>query len=248
MCGRYVPPREADMERVWHIGRRSPNPFDQIRYNVTPSSQVPILIRLDDGAVELLYVRWGLIPAWWKKQSLPPLTFNARSEEAAGKPMWRKSLTSSRCLMPALGWYEWNEGEQVRAVTGKVTNQPYFHYSPNSDLIAFAGLWSVWEPPGAAAVLSCALLSKEAAPDIANIHHRMPVVVHPDDYNAWLDPGTPMDAVQAIIADSRQDVVGYRVSTQVNDVRNDFPELIEQLKEDATTYVPRRNDNFDMFH
>ena len=76
----------------------------------------------------------------------------------------------------------------------------------------------------------------------------MPVVVRPEDYNAWLDPATPMDAVQAIIENSRQDFEGYRVSTQVNDVRNDFPELIEKLKEDAGKFVPRKNDNFDMFH
>lgn len=248
MCGRYVPPKEADMERVWEIGRRSPNPFAELRYNVTPTAQVPILVRMDDAAVELLYVRWGLIPSWWKKQTLPPLTFNARSEEAADKPMWRASLRTSRCLMPALGWYEWNEGEQVRAVTGKMTNQPYYHYSPNSDVIAFAGLWSVWEPKDHEPMLSCALLSKDAAGSIAHIHHRMPVVLKPEDYHRWLDPATPLDEVHAIIDDARTDFDGYRVSTKVNDVRNDFPELIERLKEDAAKFVPRKNDNFDLFH
>lgn len=247
MCGRYVPPEEAAMERHWKIDRRNNNPFAQPRFNAAPTTDVPILIRTGASEVELLYVRWGLIPAWWRKKGAPTLTFNARSEEAADKPMWRDALRSSRCLMPALGWYEWNEGEQVRSLTGALTNQPYYHYSPNSEVIAFAGLWSVWAPPQEAPVPTCALLSRAAAPAIAHIHHRMPVVVQPDDYKAWLDPDTSLDEVLAIIEDSRQDFESYRVSTRVNSVRNDFPELVERVQEQAAVPKPKRNENFDLF-
>ena len=246
MCGRYVSPEEAAIERFWHIGRRGTHPNKGL-FNVAPTRAVPLLMHLDGGSVELLYARWGLIPSWWKKQTLPSLTFNARSEEAAAKPMWRESLKTQRCLMPAVGWYEWNEGEQVRTVSGRLTNQPYYHYSPNSEIMAFAGLYSLWEPPGGAPQLTCALLSRAAAPAIAHIHHRMPVVVQPDDYYTWLNPATPMSEVHSIIGDSREDFEGYRVSTRVNDIRNDFPELIERLREEANIKTPPRNQNFDLF-
>src|SRR5262245_57886642 len=113
MCGRYVAPDEADLERFWHLGQGH-NPLRGIvaRYNVAPTTQVPILFT-KDGALELHLARWGLVPMWWSKDKPPPSTFNARIEEAATKPMWRQPLKDSRCLVPALGWYEWKEGEQV---------------------------------------------------------------------------------------------------------------------------------------
>ena len=226
MCGRYVPPGEADMERFWSIDRRNGNPFDKPRFNVAPTSQVPIIVQAGDGATELLNARWGLVPHWWKKEAPPALTFNARSEEAAQKPTWRESLKSMRCLMPARGWYEWNEHEQVRAESGRTVNRPYFLYCPNSELVAIAGLWSVWERADAQPMTSCALLTKEAAPAIASIHHRMPVILKPDHYAAWMNPRTSAAEVAAMIADARQDLAGYAVSTKVNNARNDFPELL----------------------
>jgi len=229
MCGRYVPPDEADMERFWRIDRKNWRAWINPVFNLAPTSQVPILVRAADGALELLGARWGLIPRWWKKATPPSLTFNARSEEARQKPTWREGMRAQRCLMPARGWYEWNESEQVRSETGKVVNQPYYLYSPNSEVIAFAGLWAVWEGPSAP-VVSCALLSREAAPGIAAIHHRMPVVLHPAQYDAWLSPRTPQADVDAMIANARQDFEGYPVSTRVNNARNDFPELLENIR------------------
>src|SRR5450631_4205517 len=109
MCGRYVSPDEAAIERFWEINRRSnTDPFRR-RFNVAPTTTVPIIRRAEDGAHELCEARWGLIPHWWKQEKPPALTFNARSEEAAVKPTWRNSYRHLRCLMPALGWYEWNE-------------------------------------------------------------------------------------------------------------------------------------------
>ncbi|MDP2346344.1 MAG: SOS response-associated peptidase family protein, partial [Gammaproteobacteria bacterium] len=86
---------------------------------------------------------------------------NARSEEAAGKPTWRQSMRSMRCLMPARGWYEWCESEPVRSESGRTVRQPYFICDPAQEVIAFAGLWSVWERPGASPIISCALLSRD---------------------------------------------------------------------------------------
>ena len=126
MCGRYVATDEASIERFWQIDRRNWHGWLTPRFNVAPSTEVPILLKAEDGAYELTGARWGLIPAWWKQDKVPALTFNARSEEAATKPTWRQSLRAKRCLMPTLGWYEWNEHEPVMSASGRKVNQPYY--------------------------------------------------------------------------------------------------------------------------
>jgi putative SOS response-associated peptidase YedK len=229
MCGRYVPPEEAAMERFWKIDRRNNNPLRTARFNVAPTSQVPIVVWPEQGPSTLIEARWGLIPRDWKRKQLPQQTFNARSEEAADKPTWRDSLRSLRCLMPARGWYEWNENEQVRSVSGKPVNQPYFIHSPHEPALAIAGLWSVWEPAGMDPVVSCALLTTAAAPAIAGIHHRMPVVLREEQLEAWLRPETAAADVARIIQDPQSELVGYRVSTRVNNARNDSPDLLEPV-------------------
>jgi putative SOS response-associated peptidase YedK len=229
MCGRYVSPEEAAIVRFWHIGRHNQPKLFSSNFNVAPTMQVPIILLAADGAIELVSARWGLIPGWWKKPVPPSLTFNARSEEAAKKPTWRQSLKTTRCLMPARGWYEWNQTEHVRSESGRQVNQPYFIYSPNEEVVAFAAMWSIWQRPEAEPVMSCALLTKEAAPSIANIHQRMPVVLAPQQYSAWLASTTTAQEVGELIADSRQDFEGYRISTKVNNVRNNFPELLDEV-------------------
>lgn len=227
MCGRYVSPDEAALERFWQIDRRNWTGWINAHFNVAPTTLVPVLLRDEDGALVLTCARWGLIPSWWKKPLPPTLTFNARSEEAAQKPTWRTSMRGMRCLMPAVGWYEWNEKEWVTGASGRKVKQPYYIASPNSDVIAFAGLWALWQRPDAGTVMSCALLSREAAPAIAHIHHRMPVVLSPDQFDAWLDPATPVSELERLIANARTDFTGYPVSTRVNNTRNDSPELLE---------------------
>ena len=234
MCGRFVSPDEAAIERHWHIGRHNWNSFIVPVFNVAPTMQVPIILLAPDGVIELAGARWGLIPGWWKKPVPPSLTFNARSEEAAEKPTWRQSLKTMRCLMPACGWYEWNENERVRAESGRQANQPYFIHAPGEEVVAFAAMWSIWQRPDAEPVLSCALLTKEAAPSISNIHRRMPVVLAPEQYSAWLTSTTMPQEVGELIAESRQDFEGYRVSTKVNNVRNNFPELLEKVEQHTT--------------
>ena len=208
MCGRYVLADEEAIGEYWAISCRIWLPMGLRRFNVAPTAQVPILVRNKDGALEPKTARWGLIPGWWQKDTPPALTFNARSEDAAQKPTWRESLRTARCLMPARGWYEWNANEPVRGKSGRPGKQPYFLFCPGSKAIAFAGLWSVWERPGAEPVVSCALLTRKAAPGIASIHPRMPVVLKPEDEAAWLDPAATADGVQALIAGARTDMAG----------------------------------------
>ncbi|MGB7542710.1 MAG: SOS response-associated peptidase, partial [Burkholderiales bacterium] len=180
MCGRYVSPDEAAIEREWHIGRHNSNPFKR-RFNVQPTTYVPILcLDRESGQLELTLARWGLIPHWWKEAKPPRLTFNARSEEAATKPMWRGPIRHARCLMPAEGWYEWQEVAHVDEVTGevKLLKQPHFIYRRDKKLLCFAGLMSLWAPPGQDTPSpTCAILTRAAAGSVAEVHDRMPVIL-----------------------------------------------------------------------
>ena len=198
--------------------------------NVAPTALVPILVPAKDGAMELQTARWGLIPPWWNKAAPPAATFNARAEEAAQKPTWRDSLRTARGLMPARGWYEWRRSELALDAAGRESPQPYFLFCPGEPVIAFAAIWSVWTRPGAAPMLSCALLSRKAAPGISSIHPRMPAVLKPENHARWLDPATSPEAVQALLAEARQDLEAYPVSTRVNDARNDGPDLMGQIQ------------------
>ena len=230
MCGRYVSPDEAAMERYWHIGARNSGRWIQRIYNVAPTMTVPIVLNNAGGTPEVVPARWGLIPGWWKKPSLPTLTFNARSEEAAVKPMWRHSYRTQRCLMPAQGWYEWNAKEQARSPSGRKVKQPYYIHSPDDSMLAFAALWSSWQGPDGQPVLSCALLTTEAAPTIHAIHNRMPVVLAPEQFDDWLSSNLSSEQVGEALAKARQDLTAYPVSTEVNNTRNDYPELLQAVE------------------
>jgi putative SOS response-associated peptidase YedK len=170
MCGRYVSPDQASIERAWKIDRTNSNPFPR-RFNVQPSTAVPLLV-LEDGALTLATARWGLIPHWWKQDRPPTFTINARLEEITGKPMWRDPIRRSRCLLPAQGWYEW------QAVAGG--KQPHYITRRDRRLFCFAGLYSMWHD-----TLSCALLTTQALGPVAEVHDRMPVVLPEDGHAAW---------------------------------------------------------------
>ena len=131
--------------------------------------------------------------------------------------------------MPVRGWYEWNENEVVRNDAGRKVKQPYFITAPNLEVIVFAGLWALWKGQDGTEVLSCALLSKAASPVIAHIHDRMPVVLKQEHYDAWVDPKTSRQRVQELISDALDGFTDYPVSTEVNNTRNDFPELLVTL-------------------
>lgn len=233
MCGRFVSPDEAAIERAWHIGRHNNDPFRR-SFNVQPTAIVPVL-RLDPetGVLELATARWGLIPHWWKDARPPNFTFNARLEEVASKPMWRDALRRARCLVPAEGWYEWQERERAETPAAKPRRykQPFFIHRRDGRLLCFAGLLSRWlsvdtgEP-----VLSCTILTTPAVGELAAIHDRMPVVLPDQAHAAWLDAGLNDGAKAAVMIGAitpPDELEHYMVGTLVNNGRVDGPELIE---------------------
>lgn len=218
MCGRYVSPEQASIERAWKIDRTSSNPFPR-RFNVQPTTAVPVLL-LEDGARALCSARWGLIPHWWKQDRPPGFSINARLEDVSDKPMWRDPIRRSRCLLPAEGWYEWRE-----TPGGK---QPYYITRRDRRLLCFAGLYATWRD-----TLSCALLTTQALGPIAEVHPRMPVVLPEEDHAAWLEPAMHDAAVataMALAPMAPEDFEHFPVGRRVNDARNEGPDLIERLR------------------
>ena len=233
MCGRYVSPGQAAIEREWHVGRHNNNPFER-RFNVQPSTEVPIL-QLHPGSreLEMATARWGLIPHWWKESKPPKFAFNARLEEAAAKPMWRHPLRHARCLVPAEGWYEWQALERLDPVTGEIRTfkQPHFIRRRDARLLCFAGLMSL-APDAAERRLTCAILTTAATGPVAEVHDRMPVVFDGGAHDEWLDLG--IDDAERIVQLVRRhaqsgELVHYPVRTLVNSSRAEGQELIEPL-------------------
>lgn len=210
------------MERAWNV-IRAPNPFRTI-YNAAPTMVLPV-VTLHDGQHEIHGMHWGLIPAWWSKPEAPRSTINARVEDAAVKPMWRTAVKHTRCLVPSLGWYEWKVQERG---AGK---QPYFIHVPEKRLFHFAGLWSSWTPQGGEPIQTFAILTCDAADSIAAIHNRMPLVLPPEAYDAWLDAASSDGAAVTVAAAAAAETQfeAYPVSTYVNSPRNQDEACIRHL-------------------
>jgi putative SOS response-associated peptidase YedK len=233
MCGRYVSPEQAAIEREWHVGRNDGNPLAR-RFNTSPTTNIPILRLAGARGMEIATARWGLIPIWWKNAAPPTFSFNARLEEAADKPMWRHPLRHARCLVPAEGWYEWEAiaGEDPKTGKPKTLKQPHYLHLRGGGLFCFAGLLSVWTTPEQEApVLSCAILTSAATGPVAEVHDRMPVVLAQAAHADWLDPARKdADQVAGLIRrhSLSAEFEHYTVSTAVNNSRSEGPQLIEK--------------------
>ncbi len=148
---------------------------------LAPTDRVPIIVQQPGSPPQLLHARWGFIPHWWSRPELPRLSFNARSEEAAGKPMWRDALRASRCLVPATTWFEWQHLHGAKL--------PHALTPDDGRGFMFAGLWSLWRSrQDAASMATCVILTTESSEKVRSVHERMPVVLAPAAWTAWLDP------------------------------------------------------------
>ncbi len=194
------------------------------RYNIAPSQDAPVVRAADDGgARELAMLRWGLIPPWAKEAAIGNRMINARAETAAEKPSFRAAFKKRRCLVPADGFYEWKlEGTR---------KQPYRVFLDGGGTLAFAGLWERWRG-GGETIESFAILTTDANPLLAPIHDRMPVILEPAAWPAWLEvEGTPPEALAALLAPAPDDALdAYPVSTRVNSPRNDDADCIARLR------------------
>jgi len=217
-CGRYrLSRRKQLVEEYFDCGSDGADWVP--RFNIAPTQPVAVIRQNPkEPRRELFLLRWGLIPSWAKDASAAAQMINARSETAATKPAFRDALKSRRCLIPADGFYEWQRA-------GK-TKQPYCFEVNNGELFAFAGLWDRWKDPSGDWIKSCSILTTTPNAVTSAIHDRMPVVLHPDCYDLWLDPSmTDMQVVSELLkpCDARL-MRSYPVSTRINYVANDDEE------------------------
>jgi putative SOS response-associated peptidase YedK len=172
-------------------------------------------------------MKWGLIPCWAKDASIGPKAINAMAETAAEKPAFRDPMRRRRCLIPADGFYEWKR-------TSAKSKQPYNIGLTDGGVFAFAGLWDRWKDPAGREILTCTILTTSANSLVQDVHSRMPVILRPEDYDLWLDPGVTDPAkVRDLLKpfDARL-MRKYPVSSAVNRVANDGPECAEEVEAD----------------
>lgn len=194
------------------------------RYNIAPTQSVPIIRRAPRSADrELSLVRWGLVPSWTKDASQAASMINARSETAASKPAFVDALKLRRCLIPADGFYEWQK-------LGK-GKQPYCFEVNRGELFSFAGLWETWNNDGRV-LETCTILTTTANALTAPVHDRMPVILDPQCYDLWLDPGTtdPFVVSEFLKPFDARLMACFPVSTRVNWTANDDAECSAPVK------------------
>lgn len=209
-------------------------------YNVAPSATIVAVVSRhrnpdDRPTRRIRAMRWGLVPPWAKTGAdggpdlRGPQLINARAETATASPAFRAAARHRRCLIPMDGFYEWRANPDTPARQRSRKTPFYIHARGGAPLLV-AGLWSVWRPERdaqAPPLLSCTIITTDAAGPLAEIHDRMPLIVPANRWDDWLDPDAPAD--DALLA-GRPDTAGlalHEVSTLVNSVRNNGPQLIE---------------------
>lgn len=228
MCGRFVVARERDdLAELFEIENLEIS-TSIVSFNIAPTQAVPIVVEREiDGmpSRELHPARWGLLPSFAKDLSGPPL-FNARIETALEKPSFKEATLHKRCVVPASGYFEWTKTDKTPL---------YIH--PPEGMLGFAGIYWWWRDPQKPQsdpsrwVLTCSILTKDSAPNLAEIHDRNPVMLSPDSLAAWMAPDFETTPELLFALSRESDMVAdelefYEVSKAVGSVRNNSPELI----------------------
>ncbi|MDP9635992.1 SOS response-associated peptidase [Rhodococcoides fascians] len=231
MCGRYASTRsDSDLQAVFEIAETVGDEVPP-SYNVAPTQTIRTVLERapmhepeSDAVRQLRSVRWGLIPSWAKDAKIGSRLINARSETITEKPSFKKAASRRRCIIPADGYYEWEKRDGAKV--------PYFLHEQG--VLAMAGLYELWRDPTKADddedrwVWSATVLTSPAADALGHIHDRSPVVLPPELRASWLDPTlTDLGEVSELLAAIPEPrLEPYEVSTAVNSVKNNNPELL----------------------
>ncbi|AOW92233.1 hypothetical protein BFN03_04600 [Rhodococcus sp. WMMA185] len=227
---------EAGLGAIDEAGEESSTPD----YNVAPTTAVLTVVDRH-GARRIRRMRWGLVPSWAEEFGKGPVLFNARADSVATKPSFRSAFARKRCLVPMDGWYEWQteitEGETGTSAkkSSRARKIPYYMSPEDGSRLYMAGLWSVWRdrsvdqsPP----LLSCSIITVDSAAHLEEVHDRMPLVMPRDRWAAWLDPEHAASPDLLVASpDAMSGITVRRVSTLVNSVKNNGPQLLDPVSE-----------------
>ena len=227
MCGRFVQTQEAENYGAYFSVDVIQTDELLQSWNVAPTKRV-YAVAEHDGERQLGTFNWGLVPFWAKDRKIGARLINARVETAAVKPAFRDSFTARRCIVPADGFYEWEPKDR-----GKL---PHYFYATDRSPLALAGLWSSWnDPESGEKVRTCTIVTGEPSDVVSPIHDRMPVILAESAWDPWLDPDNrDKEAINDLVARLPvPDLSEHAVSTLVNRVANDVPDLITPLESGA---------------
>jgi putative SOS response-associated peptidase YedK len=222
MCGRASLPNDVselkqDLRIEWDkLGDYRP------RWNAAPTSDLPVITTTSRGRT-LETMRWGLIPSWARDGKIGRSTFNARAESIDTKPAFRDAWNAGRrCLVMADGYYEWRQTDR----------QPFAMALANRGLMTFAGLWDIWRGPDGGIIKSFAIITTHANALAATIHDRMPVILAPDCWPAWLgEIDATQEQLKAMLRPYPSECMAlWPVDKRVGNVRNDSPDLFEPVR------------------
>ncbi|SDF14005.1 Putative SOS response-associated peptidase YedK [Salipiger thiooxidans] len=219
MCGRYaITLAKEAMAQLFEAVPANDLP-DIPNFNVCPTVQVHT-VRSAEGVRSLAPMRWGFLPHWYKTPTDGPLLINARAETIAEKPAFRAACRERRCLIPASGFYEWTKDEDGKRL-------PWYIHPADADTLVFAGIWQDWERDGEQ-FRTCAIVTTGAEGEMKTIHHRMPVILAPQDWPLWLGE-SGHGAATLMRAAPEGSLRFHRVDPAVNSNRASGPELIEPI-------------------
>jgi putative SOS response-associated peptidase YedK len=218
MCGRFTltDPNDA-LARLFDARPANDLPPTP-RFNICPTQPVAAVVSTG-GERRMGPMRWGFIPRWYAAPTAGPLLINARAEGIADRPAFAEAARRRRCLIPASGFYEWQVEDGARL--------PWHVRRSDGAVMVFAGVWQMWDQ-GDTRLATCAIVTCEAGPDIAAIHHRQPVILDPDDWAMWLGEEGP-GAARLMRPSPAGGVTAWRVGTAVNSNRAERAGLIEPL-------------------
>ncbi len=234
MCGRMTLTRSpaeiaAFFERLDPALAPVPGPDGRPlrpRYNIAPSQPVLTLLRDEAPQPVFAWKSWGLVPAWAKDPAMGGRLFNARAETVAEKPSFRSAFKRRRCLVIADGFYEWTPRDRG--------HRAHWLHPRAGGLLAFAGLHEHWAAERGPEIESCTVITTDANADLAPIHARMPVILPPEGWAAWLDPASAPERLKALLAPAPAGSLEARpVSSHVNDPRHDDPACLDAAAADG---------------
>jgi putative SOS response-associated peptidase YedK len=186
-------------------------------YNVAPGQNIPVIIKKNDGN-HLEFCKWGLIPFWAKDPKIGYKMINTRAETINAKPSFKYAFQKRRCLIPANGFYEWRKEDK----------QPFYIHLKDRELFTFAGIWENWKSPEGESVQTCSIITTSANDSLEKIHNRMPVILTQKSESIWLANEDPGKLIELLQPHPQNEISHHEVSKEVNSVRNNFPELINQ--------------------